>query len=242
MRARIIRLFPNRPNLRFEWPVHEQVATSLMRLAIPVQDCEAIILHDGYADPVRNQQKQRRNIAILKAQIDAGSSAGAMTWFLVGGAHLDLGEVQSALDAYGLALRHSLPGEDIHKGALVRTAECLRRLGRLTEVLELASESTLLSHPDFCLSCLQAALGLGQTDSVGIWLGRILDSGPGPHFPPANPAVAAAQSFQALGELWRSLGRPDLGVAALRLALKAAAGKLPTGFRPSLSLLPPAHS
>ena len=38
MVGKIVRLFPNRAEIRFEWPVHEQVVTSLNRAGIPIQD------------------------------------------------------------------------------------------------------------------------------------------------------------------------------------------------------------
>ena len=66
MVGKIVRLFPNRPEIRYEWPVHEQVVTSLNRAGIPILDTTIEIIHTGYASPEINAAKQTRNLRILE--------------------------------------------------------------------------------------------------------------------------------------------------------------------------------
>ena len=135
MKLNIIRLFPRLPSLRYEWPVHEQVGTSLQRLGLPVYACPAEILHHGYNDAIRNQEKQTRNIALLKKQIESGASVNALTWFLLGGAHLDLKQYPEALAAYSQAKQLAPAQSEIASGATIRLADCLYHQGRYEAVL-----------------------------------------------------------------------------------------------------------
>ncbi len=130
-----IRLFPNLPGIRYEWPIHEQVATSLARAGIPVRESSVSILHDGYADSARNSEKQRRNREILRAQLRSSSEVHPLTHFLLAGAELDLENPEGALGSYLECIRLSPGGGSVAEAAKVRVATCLAKLGRHAEAL-----------------------------------------------------------------------------------------------------------
>ena len=55
-----LRMFPNRPDIRFEGAIHEQVANTLKRLKIPIQNTDVTLIHTGYAteEIVRGKKKK----------------------------------------------------------------------------------------------------------------------------------------------------------------------------------------
>jgi tetratricopeptide (TPR) repeat protein len=59
------RMFPNRPEIRFERRVHEQMMPSALRLGYALESRDAMIEHHGYADPRTLKAKAQRNIALM---------------------------------------------------------------------------------------------------------------------------------------------------------------------------------
>jgi glycosyltransferase involved in cell wall biosynthesis/Tfp pilus assembly protein PilF len=64
-----LRLFPNRPGVRFEHRIHEQVNFSLQRLGIPMENLAIQIRHTGYENPLILKGKSERNWAILEEEL-----------------------------------------------------------------------------------------------------------------------------------------------------------------------------
>lgn len=62
------RMFPNRPELRFEGKVHEQIMPSALRMGLPLEKAEVVIEHHGYANPGQMRLKARRNLDIMLEQ------------------------------------------------------------------------------------------------------------------------------------------------------------------------------
>ena len=64
------RMFPNRPDIFFERPIHEQIMLSAMRAGLTMTNTAITVEHYGYADPATMIIKSKRNIAILLSSID----------------------------------------------------------------------------------------------------------------------------------------------------------------------------
>lgn len=75
-RVAAVRLFPNRSDVRYEFPVHEQVNAALGRAGIPIAETPIEILHAGYSDPVTVARKAERNRAIVDAALAHTSGGG----------------------------------------------------------------------------------------------------------------------------------------------------------------------
>ena len=56
MSAYIVRLFPNLPGARYESPIHEQIAPSLHRAGLALENADIEFIHTGYADPAQNRR------------------------------------------------------------------------------------------------------------------------------------------------------------------------------------------
>lgn len=230
MVGKIVRLFPNLPDVRFEWPVHEQVVTSLRRAQIPIYDTGIEIIHTGYANASINQSKQARNLAILDAFIAATPRAHPMAYFLRGGALLDLGRLNEALEAYTLC--QFLPEIDgqLHSAAVTRRATCLAELGRFEEIRSL-SHPTLprLWHPEHLVLHARAESVLGNPTGAIEFLNLVFDSPDTASIPAYDPVRVRGRAIMLLSEILAA-SQP---LAALNL-LRLTAESLKTGHKITL--------
>ncbi|MFM8363690.1 MAG: hypothetical protein ACKOAS_00895, partial [Verrucomicrobiota bacterium] len=162
MTGKIVRLFPNRPDVRYEWPVHEQVVTSLRRTGIPVLDSDIEIFHTGYSDAETNKRKQARNLEILERAIASGP-CDPMLLFLAGGAYLDLGRIEQALESYRHCAARTNEGDEIFEAARVRQVTCLMRLERPHEALALTPNTAPSNwHPELLEQLGKCAFAVGD--------------------------------------------------------------------------------
>jgi len=219
MMVSIVRLFPNRADVRYEWPIHEQVATSLMRARVSIVETSIEFLHTGYADPARNLEKQRRNLAILNAQIALNVEVYPLTWFLLGGAYLDLGDPERALVSYSECRRLAGAETEMGRGAGVRMASCLLKLNRAAEAISgMPSHQDAVWHPELMVLRGAAEASLGRTEEARRWLERVLGCADGVFVPPCNLANVKAEAMALLGTHWKDAGQLPVAVALMRLA------------------------
>jgi len=227
----IVRLFPSDPRVRYEWPVHEQVVTSLQRANIPIENTGIEIIHTGYSSPEVNAAKQQRNLRILEKMTTQAEEAHPMAWFLKGGALFDLERTDEALAAYSQCAGMTHSGDSIHEAALVRRASCLANLKRFDEIREThpANQETDW-HPELLLLRGQAEIALGDIQTGLVFLHRVFES-PSlsriPAYDPIRVKVRALMSIAALSEK----SAPARAVAMLRLASQS----IQTGREISLS-------
>jgi tetratricopeptide (TPR) repeat protein len=64
------RMFPNRPEIRFERRVHEQMMPSALRCGLRMEKRDVVIEHHGYAEPETLKRKARRNIDLMLEEYD----------------------------------------------------------------------------------------------------------------------------------------------------------------------------
>ncbi|GBE28870.1 SPBc2 prophage-derived glycosyltransferase SunS [bacterium BMS3Bbin03] len=62
-----LRMFPNRPNIRFEGAVHEQVARTLDRLKIPIEMSDVMVIHTGYSSVQVVMDKKNKYIRMMSS-------------------------------------------------------------------------------------------------------------------------------------------------------------------------------
>jgi Flp pilus assembly protein TadD len=107
-----VRLFPNRPNVRFSGQVHELVNASLAREGIPVVDSGVVVHHYGLArEAARLHEKQVAYLRLGLAKAEA-EPANAQAFAELGHQYLELDDLPNALRAYkravGLAPAHGI--------------------------------------------------------------------------------------------------------------------------------------
>jgi len=60
-----LRMFPNRPEIRFERPIHEQVGSAIARIGLQTQTTEIVLIHTGYSSPEVVQAKKKRYLELM---------------------------------------------------------------------------------------------------------------------------------------------------------------------------------
>ena len=227
MLGKIVRLFPNRPDVRYEWPVHEQVATSLQRANIPIFDTDIEIIHTGYSSTEVNQKKQTRNLRILDGFLSKTPDPHPMLYFLHGGALLDLGRPSDALQAYQRCQEKVSPRDPLHQGAIVRQATCLADLERFSEIRGLAPSLPLEQcHPELLLFFAQAELNAGNKTTAINHLQLAIEKPDCVSIPAYDPVRARARAALMLAEAFQH-SLPKASISLLRLAKDSLA----TGHR-----------
>lgn len=218
MIGKIVRLFPNLPEVRFEWPVHEQVVTSLKRARIPIRDTSIEIIHTGYSSPEVNAAKQKRNLRILEKITSTDVNPHPMALFLQGGALLDLGRVPEALEFYRRCAESPEAGRDLAHGACVRMCTCLAALKRPAEILALApKESSSPWHPEMSLHVGEALIASGRVpEGIGL-LESGLSSNTPALIPAYDPVRLKARCAMAIAGAFEK-SNPRLAVNLLKLA------------------------
>lgn len=214
----IVRLFPNDPRVRYEWPVHEQVVTSLQRANIPIANTGIEIIHAGYSSPEVNAAKQERNLRILEKMTTQAEGAHPMAWFLKGGALFDLERTEEALAAYSQCAGMTHSGDSIHEAALVRRASCLASFKRFDEIREIDPANQEAEwHPELLLLRGQAEIALGDIRTGLVFLHRVFESPSLPRIPAYDPIRVKVRALMSIATIWEK-SAPARAVAMLRLA------------------------
>ena len=64
-----IRIFPNRPGLKWEISIHEQVLPSLQRIGVKTELTDLRVEHLGYLNDRDVERKNRRNLRLLRREV-----------------------------------------------------------------------------------------------------------------------------------------------------------------------------
>jgi glycosyltransferase involved in cell wall biosynthesis len=225
-----IRVFPNRPALRFRAPVHEQILPALEEAGVPVEYLPIRILHTGYADPAVAKAKQARNRSILEAQVRDGQAITPVTLYTLGCACADLGDAAQAVGWFRQAAALArAKGSDPHvrDGAPAKAAAALASLGRHAEALaELAASLDVARPaPEALLIKAQIESAAGRPEEARPIYERLLDLEESGTFLPVDFQLLKIQALQWLGQYWYERGQRDLAVALLKAGLKVKEGR-----------------
>lgn len=94
--AIITRLFQNRPDVRYEGIIHEQVVNAMARTGMPTPPCGVRIIHKGYTDATMTaKDKFHRNLTLLERQV---AEHPEMSY-----AHFNLGQTYKVMNDHARA-------------------------------------------------------------------------------------------------------------------------------------------
>lgn len=213
----IVRLFPNRPEVRYEGAVHEQVVCTDETLGFQVGRSGVVLHHDGYRPQYRNGQAkaERDRIALERDVHDRPDDAFA--WYNLGLTYRALGMDEDA----SVALRRSIalgtaarrtyapPGFVLH--AKIELGRARGALGLTGEAVQLL-ESAVRADPDS--PDAWAALGTAYA-MAGRWPDaleafRSVQTCPvAPATAPTDRTLIAWQAAVGEAQMLRVLGRLD---------------------------------
>jgi glycosyltransferase involved in cell wall biosynthesis len=232
-----IRVFPNRPDLRFRSPVHEQILPALEEAGVPVEYLDVRVLHTGYSDPGVAKAKQARNKAILEAQINGGQGITPVTYYTLATACADLGVHGEAVHwfrkAAGLA---AATGTDPHvlaaapgklaasQASQKRYAEALETLAPILKRMAFA-EGVPAADAEAVLIKAQVEEALGRPEAARPWFERLLGLRESGTFIPVDFQLLKIKALQFLGQYWYGRGLQDLAVHLLKAGLAVKDGR-----------------
>ncbi len=125
------RIIPNREGVRFTGRVHEQVVPSLNEIGVRVEPLDITIRHTGYHDEDTRRAKARRNLDILKAEVEDGHET-ANRYFFMAMACMGIQEYGQCLHYLRMARGKRTDEDWLHYSFTVST-DCLLRLERIEE-------------------------------------------------------------------------------------------------------------
>lgn len=232
-----IRVFPNRPDLRFRSPVHEQILPALEEAGVPVEFLDVRVLHTGYSDPGVAKAKQARNKAILEAQINGGQGITPVTYYTLATACADLGVHGEAVHwfrkAAGLA---AATGADPHvlaaapgkmaasQASQKRYAEALETLAPILSRMAFA-EGVPAADAEAVLVKAQVEEAMGRPEAARPWYERLLSLRESGTFIPVDFQLLKIKALQFLGRYWYGRGLQDLAVHLLKSGLAVKDGR-----------------
>ncbi len=225
-----IRVFPNRPDLRFSAPVHEQILPAIEAARIPVEYVPVRVVHTGYAEPETAKAKQQRNKAILESQIASGQGITPVTLYTLACACADLGLHGEAVMWFRRAgEKAGSAGTDPHilAAAPAKAAASLAAEGRHAEALSELASVLSLPHPpaEAILVKAQVEAAMGDANAARPWFERLLELKESGTFIPVDFQLLKIQALQFLGKHWFDRGSRELAVALLRAGLAVKEGR-----------------
>jgi len=232
---RQIRLFPNRPEHRFVFPVHEQILPSLEKSGTPIYYENIEIIHTGYAEADIARNKQIRNRDILQ-KIVAGDlfngqkvKTTPVILYTLAHAHFDLGNCSKAVEFFVKAAElaeatHTDP--HVLEIAPVKVAAALANGGDLVGAegaIQIAFTKTSI-HPEAWLVGGQVFAALGKVDQAMYAYESLLMLEEHVTFIPVNYAHLRLKALEFLGKYWNKQGKADLALELLKKALEQYKG------------------
>jgi GT2 family glycosyltransferase/predicted Zn-dependent protease len=203
-----VRLFRNRPDLRWKYRVHEQILGAVREAGGDIRFADIVIQHVGYQDKALRGRKLERDLRLLEME-NVEHPDDPFTLFNLASVHLELGRPEEALPFLRRSLELSDPGASIVRKLYAQLVQCYRKLGKCTEALDACrcgrafypDDTELLFHESQVRHQLQDRAGAVAC------LERILQSRDGAHFASVDSGLRGYKSRHNLAVLHRELGQ-----------------------------------
>ena len=209
-RFRQVKMFPNRPEIRFERPVHETVVPSLKRLGIGLAATDVEVRHTGYADPSVTARKSAYYRRIMEGWLQSHPEDYDFC-FRVGHTHYGEGRRDDARAHFSRIIEAG-PGvvrpASIYVHAATFRGRCDLEEGNAAgAVPDLEGALSVRSDDAFAnLSLGDALTKMGQPERAIEHLRRSLTGQLDPHFPLDAELLKYSAHF-FLGMCHQALGR-----------------------------------
>ncbi len=100
----LIRLFRNRPDIRFSRKIHEVVDFSIMKIGGKIiRATDVPVIHRGYEDPEAIREKMERNFKLIREEVEREPEDASM-WMYLAKSYCSVGDIESGLSAYKKAI------------------------------------------------------------------------------------------------------------------------------------------
>lgn len=216
-----VRLFPNRPQIRWEHRVHEQVLPAIQRLGGQIRWTDVVIDHLGYQDPALCARKHQRNLRLLELEIQEMPDR-PFTLFNMGWTLLETGRTAEAIPYLERSLSRCDPRDSIARKLHVLLAKAHIRAGDQRQALECCrrGRETYPDDPELCYHAGLLHFGLGDYRNAAHCLETLLASRPAPYFAiGVEGGVLGYLTRHNLAVVYRDQGRVAEAEAQWRLVV-----------------------
>ena len=216
-----IRLFPNRPDVRWRYRIHEQILPSLRQAGAEVRWSDVTIRHTGYQDPDLRSRKLERDLRLLRIEYEEQPD-DPFTLFNLGSVYREQGKQAEAIPLFRRSLDLSQPSDSIVRKLYTLLAQCQRQLDE-TVTAQQTLEEGLAVYPDdpeilFQQAVLQRETG-DSSAAEATWL-RILESPPDQHFASVDIGLRTFLTRHNLALLYREQDRTKEAMHMWQAALE----------------------
>ena len=218
---RQVKMFPNRPEIRFERTVHESVTSALKSLGIPTRAIDVEVHHTGYAEEGVTKRKRRYYLGLMQEWVK-GHPDDYQTCFRIGHTHYIDGEREKARDYFARILEAGQEEDEqlsTFRLAATFSGRCLLEERRYAEAIPFLERARSLQADDALalLSLGDVHTKLGRYEKAVEYLLEALQGRVDPFFPlDARTIEYSARFF--LGQACQGLGRNREAEAAFEAA------------------------
>jgi tetratricopeptide (TPR) repeat protein len=203
-----VRLFRNRPDVRWKYRVHEQVLLAIRRTQAEVRWSDVVVHHTGYSDPALRQRKLERDLRLLHLENDDHPD-DPFVLFNLGSVYAELGRNEEAIPLLRRSLERSGPRGSIVRKLYALLVGCYRTLKRPAEAAAACAEGLRVCPNDTELLFLDSGLRRERGDAAGAeaCLLRLLHEHPGEHFASLDGGLRGHKACHNLAALYFQQGR-----------------------------------
>jgi GT2 family glycosyltransferase/predicted Zn-dependent protease len=222
-----LRLFRNRPDVRWSHRVHEQILPALRAVGAEVRWADIAVLHTGYQDPAFRRQKLERDLRLLHLENDEQPDH-PFTLFNLGSVYQDLGRAAEALPLLRRSLERSHPRDSIVRKLFALIVQCQRQLKQPAEALATCQAGRGHYPEDAELLFLEARVRAEMDDKAGAekCLLHLIEGKEGAHFASQAEGLRGHKARHELAILYRDQDRLAEAEAQWLAALREHPGYL----------------
>jgi len=203
-----VKLIRNRPDLRFEGRIHEQILPAIRRAGGTVAWTDLYVVHSGSdPGPEAQDRKRRRDLHLLHLELRE-QPEHPFTLFNLGMTYADGGRFEEAEEFLRRSIRHSNPDESHLRKAYALLVYAEMRLGRREEALATCRRGRDLFPEDAELRFREGVLfhELGRWDDAVKAYRDVLANHEERHFSSIDRGLTGFKARQNLAVVYAEMG------------------------------------
>jgi GT2 family glycosyltransferase/tetratricopeptide (TPR) repeat protein/2-polyprenyl-3-methyl-5-hydroxy-6-metoxy-1,4-benzoquinol methylase len=208
-----VKLIRNRPDLRFEGRIHEQILPAIRRASGEVAWTDLFVVHSGSDQrPEAQERKRQRDLHLLDLELRERPEH-PFTLFNLGMTYADGGRYEEAVEFLRRSIAHSAPGESHLRKAYALLLYAQMQLKRHDEASQTCQQGRALFPEDAELRFRQGVLlhDLGCLDEAARAYQDVLENREERHFTSVDSGIKGFKARQNLAVVYTDMG--DLAAA-----------------------------